>query len=329
VRAALGERLERMGAGLWRGPLPAGLRARLIAWIMSTNRPGATMRRLAAGVAAGGARALAAQPAAALAMVAALEARGASPILIAGDSHSRLWVQRDRRGGRWLLPLHHLATGASARGLARTASRSGQGEVLRGLLGGLATARARLPVLLVFGQVDVEFVFAFKRLEQDPPADHDAGAFESFCQETAESYAAFAAGLPMAPAIALAAIFPPALSDEAWREGYLNAHIADQHTVVAPAGLRARLRVARIEPLRDRTLHHEQFNRALRRAAEARGLGWLDAFADLIGTDGVAEALGAAAGRDHHLDAAGVRPVAAARLWALIDAAPQTRPGHG
>ena len=328
VRTALGDWLEGIGRGLWRGPLPLSLRARLIAWIMRRWPRLRAPRRLANGVAAGGARALLSDPVAAHALIAALRARGACPVLIAGDSHSRLYVQRDGRDRRWLLPLHRLATGASARGLARASSRSGQGDAVRALMERLALGGSSIPVLLVFGQVDVEFIFTFKRLEQDPPAAHQAAAFEAFCRETVDSYMAFASGLPGAP-VAVAAIFPPALSDAAWRQGYLNAHIAQQHTVLDFATLGARLQAASVEPLTARTGHHALFNRRLGEAARAHGLGWLDAFDDLIGAAGVTEALGPAAGRDHHLDVDAVRPAVVERLWRLIDAAPRPTPAHG
>jgi len=191
---------------------------------------------------------------------------------------------------------------------------------------------ASLPVLLVFGQVDVEFVFTFKRLEQGPSTVAESGTFEDFCRETADAYADFAASLPAASAIALAAIFPPALSDKAWRQGYLNAHIAQQHSALDVETLAARLQASPVAPLRERTTRHAQFNRAQRQAAEARSLGWLDAFDDLVGPRGVTEALGPAAGQDHHLDADAVRPVVVTRLWEWIDAAAgaaKTGDAHG
>jgi hypothetical protein len=288
---------------------------------MADASPNPARRRLASGIAAGALQALAADAPGAFKLLAALEARGARPVVIIGDSHSRLYVHRDRRGREWLLPLHHLATGASARGLGRTASRSGVGETVQRLLAGLSAAGAKLPVLLVFGQVDVEFVFTFKRLEQEPPADHDAQTFDAFCRDTADAYAAFAAGLPMAPNISLAAIFPPALSDEAWRDGYLNAHIAHQHTALHLVALRERLSRARAEDLAARTAQHRAFNHRLQAAADDRRLGWLHAFDDLLDDGGVAgpERLGAAAGRDHHLDAEAVRPVISNRLWTMIE----------
>ena len=320
VRAVLADRLEAFARGLWRGPLPLALRARLIAWIMLSAPERAVTRRMCNGVGAGGGAALAENPAAAVALIGALEEMGAHPVLIAGDSHSRLYVQRSRRGAQWLLPLHCLSTGASARGLSRLGSRLGQGEALRSVLAGAERAGARFPVVLVFGQVDVEFVFTFKRLEQDPPADHDPVAFGAFCRETARAYADFAASLPLARLVTLAAIFPPALSDAAWGQGYLNAHIAHQHTTLDVNALRERLGHVGIENLAARTGQHAAFNRALEAAGAARGLGWLDAFEALLDPGGVAgpRRLGTMAGRDHHLDTEAVRPVVTARLWTLL-----------
>lgn len=326
VRATLADGLERLGRGLWSVPLPTAVRARLIEWVMVAAPERGATRRMCQGVAAGGVTALAADPMGAIELIAVLARRGGCPVLIAGDSHSRLYVQRDRRGGRWLLPLHHLATGASARGLARAGSRSREGERLRGLLAAASMAGARFPVLLVFGQVDVEFVFTFKRLEQDPPASHDRAAFEAFCGETADAYADFAAGLPMTSNLTLAAIFPPALSDDAWRQGYLNAHIAHQHTTLDIAALSERMAAARVEDMAARTAQHRAFNGHLRAAAATRGLDVLEAFGDLLDPNGVAgaERLGPAAGRDHHLDTEAVRPALVTRLWTMIDATART-----
>jgi hypothetical protein len=168
----------------------------------------------------------------------------------------------------------------------------------------------------------VEFVFTFKRLEENPPADHDAAVFEPFCRETADAYAEFAAGLPRPGPLALSAIFPPALSDESWRQGYLNAHIAHQHTSLDIAALGERLAAKRVEDLSARTAQHRAFNGHLHAAAGARGLAMLDAFADLLDARGVAgpERLGRAAGRDHHLDSGAAWLVISKRLWTMIDA---------
>jgi hypothetical protein len=310
---------------LWRGPGPERLRLWAIAGLLRRT-PGSDpasrqLGLLAAAIAAAGAAALEAQPAATARLVAALRVRGAAPLLIAGDSHSRLYVHRSRRGEAWLLPLHHVATGASARGLANAASRSGEGARLRRLVRDARAAGLDGPWLLVFGQVDVEFVHTFKRLESDPPAPLAPGAFEGFIEETLRPYLDYAAGLAdIGAPVALATVFPPALSDQAWRQGYLDAHIAAIHGGVDPAGLATRLKAAEVADLRTRTAQHDDFNRRLAGGAAARGLAVVDVAGRLPRADGVVEAalLGAAAGRDHHLDREAVRPFVTPELWRLV-----------
>jgi hypothetical protein len=252
----------------------------------------------------------------------ALMQRGAAPLAIVGDSHSRLYVRRARWKGRWLAPIHLATAGASARGLANAQSRSGQGDLVRRFVAGLARLVARPPILFVFGQVDVEFVFTFKRLENDPPSTFDLADFETFCVETADRYADFVAGLGLAPRQGiLAGVFPPALSDAAWRAGYLNAYIAQTESNLALDVLRARLERADIPSLHARTAQHRLFNRHLAAAPPRRGLGYIDVFDDLLSDAGVVDVrfLGPAAGLDHHLDAAATRPMVVSVLQRLIN----------
>lgn len=323
LRAAL---LPRIARALWRRGPALGARAAVVTAVMRRTPTSSRLSRqldlLGEAISAAGAAALMDDPDAAAAMLAALGRQGAAPVVIVGDSHSRLYAQRDRQGRRWLLPLLHLATGASARGLGRTHSRLGLGAAIRSVAG----AAPKLPLLLVFGQVDVEFVFTFKRLASDPPAPRDATAFAAFAEEAASGYAAFAASLPARAT--LAAIFPPALSDQAWRAGYLNAHIAGAHAELDIAILRERLQRADIADLPQRTAEHALFNRILAAEAATHGLGWLDVWDGLPMAAGAVspEMLGRAGGRDHHLDAQALRPHLTAKLWRLIDRPPTDGP---
>jgi hypothetical protein len=266
-------------------------------------------------------RALEADPQAAIAMVRRLENLGAQPLLVAGDSHSRLHARATRRGGRWLLVILHAATGASAAGLANPQSRSGEGERLARLLAQARAGGLRAPVLLVFGQVDVEFVFTFKRLRSDPPAALDKAAFRRFCRETAQAYADFAASLTGPGPVTLASILPPALSDEAWRAGYLNAHLGSEHGELPLPVLAERLQRAEIASRGARTADHRRFDAALRRAASARGLGFLDVARELPIQEGAAHPalLGPPAGRDHHLDYPATDPYITPVLWRFAE----------
>jgi hypothetical protein len=323
--AGRGALLNRAAAGLWSGHLPQSLCAALIVALMRrTPATGSTSRQLghlAQAVAAAGARALCDRPAEAMRLISALRRQGAQPVLLIGDSHSRLYVHRAERAGRWLLPLHHVATGASARGLGNRESRSGHGQRIVRLVERATEAGFDAPVLLVFGQVDVEFVFTFKRLERDPPAALDDAAFVAFAETTAQAYAAFAARLQPAAQVILATIFPPALSDAAWRHGYLNAHIAQEHAAADFDTLGRRLSCVDIAGWPERTAQHRLFNDRLRSCARAHGLRILDAAGSLSSAAGVVspDMLGRAAGRDHHLDVEAVRPTVTAKLWDLVD----------
>jgi hypothetical protein len=290
-------------------------------------RPGGISRQmslLAAEVARAGAERFVRAPEAAARLVRWAGAKGARPVMIVGDSHGRLYVHRARRAGEWLLPLHYLATGASARGLGRATSRSGQGETILKMIANLRASGIDAPVLLVFGQVDIEFVFMFKRLASDPPASLDAEALRVFSAETAEALAAFGAQLAEYTdgPIHLATIFPPALSDDAWRQGYVNAHIANDHASLPLNVLRERLARTEIRTLAVRTQDHASFSEQVKTAAQGHGLKVLDVAGALPMQDGSMSPhlLGAAAGADHHLDFESVRPFIVPLLWSVVQA---------
>ena len=241
---------------------------------------------------------------------------GAAPYAVVGDSHSSHLVRRGRRDGRWLLPLHRFCTGASARGLINPDAAAGAGAKVRAFLELLAAEP--YPVLFKFGQVDIEFIFTFKRLEDDAVA-FDEAAFDAFCAETVERYMAFlaeATPAPLKPLARVAGVFPPALSDAAWRQGYVNAHIADLH---GPSARDLPSRLARLEipPLGARTRLHARFNERLYTAARAAGFRAFDTFEVLLDPDGTAARryLGRAAGANHHLGYAASREPLVAALW--------------
>ncbi|WP_426010333.1 hypothetical protein [Caulobacter sp. DWR2-3-1b2] len=238
---------------------------------------------------------------------------GAMPYAVVGDSHSRILVRRARRGRRWLLPIHRLLTGASARGLSSTESRSGAGEQLGRDIAPLLRAAPR--ILLMFGQVDVEFVHPYRRFRAGRTA-FDPIELAAFLDETVERYVdALARRIAAADRerIDLVSILPPALSDLAWRRGYRNAHIAQLHGEadgrIDLAGLEIPVAAARVTA-------HADFNTRLAAAAPALGFGYLDLFAPLMAGPMVDPAFqGPAAGQDHHLDYHATREVVLDRLW--------------
>lgn len=251
-----------------------------------------------------------------------LTARGARPYGVVGDSHSRLLVRRGRRGGDWLLPIWSLETGASARGLVRADARSGAGGRTRDFLQRLL-ALDGLPVLAMFGQVDIEFVHTFKRLASGERRFCLDG-FDAFADETVAAYVAFLAEA-VAPAlrarVQVCPVFPPALSDVAWRRGYLNAHLVALHGEGTREDLASRLAGLEIPDLTYRTSLHARFNTRLAAAARAEGFSSPDLFPALVGQDGVARPalLGAAGGADHHLDFAATHAPVLESLWRIMD----------
>ncbi|HTI67376.1 MAG TPA: hypothetical protein VL460_07505 [Caulobacteraceae bacterium] len=260
------------------------------------------------------ARALTLDPARVRRLLAAAQARGAVPVAVVGDSHSTHLVRRALRDGRWLLPLHLLCTGASARGLANPAAAAGAGAKVRELLAELPP----MPTAFMFGQVDVEFVHAFKRLETGVGA-FDADEFDAFAEETVGRYIALLAEASpkgLKPLVRVATIFPPALSDAAWRQGYVNAHIAHLH---GPADL-AGLGELQIPSLAQRTRLHARFNTRLAAAARAAEFGVLDLFEPLLGGKGTVKRslLGRAQGANHHLGYGASRRPLVEAMWGMV-----------
>lgn len=317
-----------IAGAIWNARLPAGIRVALARAILArspgTGRLSRQFRLLMLAIARQGARALVETPEDVARLLREAERHGARAFLIAGDSHSALYVHRSRRQQEWLFPLHYLATAASARGLDRSESSLRHGEAIQHLLANLSQTRLRIPVMFVFGQVDVEFVYMFKRLATDPPAAADAIPIEDFGAETIVSYITFARRMKneTGAEIHLATIFPPALSDAAWRQGYLNANIALDHAGMPDAMVQERLARTEIATLPVRTAQHGHFNERLTAAAKIAGLPTLDAASQLPKQDGVVSTslLGAAAGSDHHLDAEALWPYVVQALWQTLPA---------
>ncbi|WP_233243379.1 hypothetical protein [Caulobacter sp. HMWF025] len=247
---------------------------------------------------------------------------GARPYGILGDSHGRHLIRRGQRHGTWLAPLAHLASSASARGLGRADGRSGTGPKVAAALERLL-AIDDLPILMKFGQVDIEFVQVFKRLAAGEDR-FSPEAFDAFADETIALYVAFLAGVVPAAQrsrVRVLSLFPPALSDDSWREGYLNAHMVAVHGPPDTGDLTARLGRLDIPNLAQRTALHAAFNERLQAAVEVEGFRWGDDFSPWLGGDGLLDPawLGPAAGRDHHLDLPAARWRALDWLWPILE----------
>lgn len=261
-----------------------------------------------------GGEALLGQPSAICAAAERARRFGARPILVFGDSHSRHYLRRSRQGDEFLLPIGVVKTGASARGLAAQASDpAGVARSIAALRG----SAHRLPMLFVFGQVDIEFIHAFKLAEAGVHEDRDE-VFSSFMDETLDRYVRWLTTI-LTPdereRAFLAPVFPPALADDCWSRGYMNAQIA-RHSRLERSVLNARISAIRTPTLLRRTQRHGAFNRALRARAAHIGMKMLGDFDDLCEGGVVAPVFqGPPAGADHHLDHTALRTAIVPRLW--------------
>ena len=245
----------------------------------------------------------------------ALQALGrvGAPYLVVGDSHSLCSCSVGGSKRRPTIPIHVLCTAGSAAGLANLASRSGYSLELSGLASALQLCNgdSKVPILFQFGQVDVEFVSVYQRVARSETI-FDRGRFEAFCEKAADAYTSFlAATFSKAGTLYVLSIFPPALADEAWAEGYNNAHVtlleSDEHA----EEIAARIRLLAIPNLAERTALHRHFNARLAALCGARHLTFVDLFDRFIGPDGTIAARfhRFSGGRDHHINTTAARRV--------------------
>lgn len=226
------------------------------------------------------------------------------PLVVIGDSHAMLYLSEDVLRSASLLPVPFLCTGASARGLGNPASRGRAGERIAARLVELEGDLGAAAILLKFGQVDLEFVHDYRRI-RDGGRPFDLAEATAFAEESVRRYVDFLAGLARrtrAPLVVTAAL-PPALSDEALRAGYLNAHIAELHANLDVEALRQALQALDMPDWKTRTQLAAVFNRTLAVACDAAGLIFYDDFTPLVGDDGVIDPALIAwhGGTDHHL----------------------------
>jgi hypothetical protein len=208
------------------------------------------------------------------------------PFFVIGDSHSRLYGHEVVVGDIVMIPLNLLCTGGSAIGLGRSDSKSNYGERL------LNWARqARLdddedsPAIFVkFGQVDVEFVWTFRRIRQGTTV-FSMDDFDGFATESVASYGKFLDDLMrLVPArrLRICSIFPPTLSEAAWSEGYVNAHIGFLEGDRDVAALSEAVRGLEIPSQPIRTELHRNYNSRLQAMCRERGLAFVDDFNPLL-----------------------------------------------
>jgi hypothetical protein len=262
-----------------------------------------------------------------------LRGQGARPYFIAGDSHSHQFNLTGSRADEWLLPIHLLCTGGSAAGLGNPTSRSGYGTHLREAIRAIDALPGadELPVILQFGQVDIEFVHHFRRVRDNKRA-LDLHDYRAFCDDMLERYIRFVADvfdLSRRPRVLLASVFPPALSDAAWQQGYVNEDISRRESDESVQALSAGIRLLEIANFRQRTEIHLYFNAELKAACARNGFGFIDAATPFLGADGLLNPAYSASevhGFEHHLDGRFTYPGMVDLIWRCLDA---TRPASG
>ncbi|HEX7948460.1 MAG TPA: hypothetical protein VF495_27595 [Phenylobacterium sp.] len=226
------------------------------------------------------------------------------PMLVVTDSHGMLYLVEDvLREGR-LLPVPFLCTGASARGLGNPQSRGGATQRIREHLAARADEIADGVILLKFGQVDLEFVYDYRRIRDGRQAFNLDDAL-AFARESARSYVAFAESLRelTTARLVVTAALPPSLNDEALRAGYINAHIGELHADSGPEQLLADLQRLDMPDWKTRTELARAYNEDVAAHCAEAGLPFLDDFTPLLGADGLIDPglLIWHGGTDHHL----------------------------
>jgi hypothetical protein len=255
---------------------------------------------------------------------------GARPYFITGDSHAASFVHTVAREDAWLLPIHISCAAGSARGLANPKSVSGYGTMLRDIAATIQTLPGieQVPFLLQFGQVDLEFVYNYNRVRENRPW-LDLVDYCRFCNDTVERYAGFLTNLLGRPPMSLLSVFPPVLSDDALRGGYVTDDIVWRESDLSSHDLSMRLRTFEMADIAERTAIHAHFNARLRNAADSLGVGFVDAMTPFLGPDGIVHPdyiIPETKGAEHHMNWRRTRPIAQSIVWERMDAAARAEP---
>jgi hypothetical protein len=227
--------------------------------------------------------------------VLAILARVGHPMIVIGDSHSRVYRQTIPWGKQTIIPINILCGGGSATGLPRRTSRSGYGAMLGDALGALsAVARVStspVPICFNFGQVDIEFVHTYQRIKHQQFVAAD-GSYESFREATTNNYLDWIATMPPASYFVLG-VNPPCLDDDFIKAAYdiqmkvyVEARVADVSDGDDFQCILSKLATLALPDKLQRTRDHRYFNAHLASAAKTRNLQYIDSFDLFLGADG-------------------------------------------
>ncbi len=228
---------------------------------------------------------------------------GCAPFLLIGDSHSVAYHRLIVSGNRWFIPLHLCCPGGSAIGLPNDQSRSGYGAAIKRMVDGLSSRDIEIPLLLQFGQVDTEFASAFRRI-RDAERQFNLERAISFNEESVRKYSSWLSYLSRRyKNITVLSIFPPCLSNDTWRQGYVNGHIAFLEELDL-SDLHSKISELEIPDLSTRTSIHAHYNQLLKSACDNIGLAFAEGFFEYLSDRKVIDEkwIPFYRGADHHLE---------------------------
>ena len=231
------------------------------------------------------------KPAAKLASAPTTEFSG---INLFGDSHANTFISVEPAvpGADSPTIIAYPFTAGSAMGLHHCDSITGYREALMGDLRGTQPGEA---VVLKFGQVDCDFVYYLKWVE-DPSL-----AFEAFAAASVRKYFRFidnalATLLVTHEQLHIMSPFPTIVDDAALRESLCTLPFMSGSF---KRHFRAKLMTLKLPSLAVRTAQGRSYCERLQAEAAARGLRYVDVYTPLLGGQGVCDLVNPDA--DHHL----------------------------
>lgn len=254
-----------------------------------------------------------------------LRESGCRPFVVIGDSHSHLFRRASIKGPEWFASLHLLCSAGSALGLANPMSRSGYSNHIRHFVAQLEEIPGanNIPLLFEFGQVDVEFVYNFRRI-RDKIAKFDMGYYEQFCAESVAAYCKFLTStFPEGKRdnVFVLSIFPPALSDRSWEDGYINDHIVSLEADRSKEEIAEAVRQVEIPNISIRTNLHHYYNEELKKKCKYLGFSFRDCFTPFLGEGNVLDMsfVPLGKGSDHHLEYDPTTSQITEILWSIME----------
>lgn len=214
-------------------------------------------------------------------MVLACREVGAIPYVVFGDSHSRLYQHYGLNfDDAWLLPIAITCSGGSARGLINPNSNLRYGDRLRRFFARIESAIVEgVACFFKFGQVDLEYLFAYKRTLSANVAFSEA-EFIAYTNESIARYLDYLDDLVprhMRDRTFVCSVSLPALADDAWHDVCTDGLLAFMKPTAEEAGkLREQIGRLEVPDIRLRSRLHLDFNTRLKAAAAARDFPFVD-----------------------------------------------------